>query len=70
MRTFTISKVGKSAYDYHRYLFVCEVIMGITIWMEGGPKEDMSFSHHQQGRIDFNTVNPSLPRGMDFLIHP
>ena len=24
----------------------------------------------QQGRIDFNTVNPSLPTGMDFLIHP
>ena len=29
-----------------------------------------SFSHPQQGRIDFNTVNPSLSRGMDFLIHP
>ena len=29
MRTFTISNVGKSAYDYHRYLFVCEVIMGL-----------------------------------------
>ena len=28
------------------------------------------FSHPQQGRIDFNTVNPSLPTGMDFLIHP
>ena len=26
------------------------------------------FSHHQQGRIDFNTVNPSLPTGKDFLI--
>ena len=31
---------------------------------------EMSFSHPQQGRIDFNTVNPSLPTGMDFLIHP
>ena len=29
-----------------------------------------AFSHPQQGRIDFNTVNPSLSRGMDFLIHP
>ena len=28
------------------------------------------FSHPQQGRIDFKTVNPSLPTGMDFLIHP
>ena len=26
-----------------------------------------AFSHPQQGRIDFNTVNPSLPTGMDFL---
>ena len=33
MRTFTISKVGKSAYDYHRYLFVCEVKMGLLyVW--------------------------------------
>ena len=29
-----------------------------------------TFSHPQQGRIDFNTVNPSLSTGMDFLIHP
>ena len=29
-----------------------------------------TFSHPQQGRIDFNTFNPSLSRGMDFLIHP
>ena len=29
-----------------------------------------TFSHPQRGSIDFNTVNPSLPRGMDFLIHP
>ena len=29
-----------------------------------------SFSHHRQGRIDFTTVNPSLPTGMDFVIHP
>ena len=27
---------------------------------------DFPFSHHRQGRIDFNTVNPSLPTGMDF----
>ena len=27
------------------------------------------FSHHQQGRIDFNTVNPSLSTGKDFMIH-
>ena len=26
-----------------------------------------SFCHHQQGRIDFNTANPSLPTGKDFL---
>ena len=25
-----------------------------------------AISHHQQGRIDFNTVNPSLPTGKDF----
>ena len=29
-----------------------------------------TFSHPQQGRIDFNTVNPSLSTGMAFLIHP
>ena len=28
------------------------------------------FPHPQQGRIDFNTVNPSLLTGMDFLIPP
>ena len=28
-----------------------------------------TFSHHQQGRIGFNTVNPSLSTGKDFLIH-
>ena len=28
-----------------------------------------SFSHHQKGRIDSNTVNPSLSTGKDFLIH-
>ena len=28
-----------------------------------------TFSHHYQGRIDFNTVNPSLSTGKDFLIH-
>ena len=32
--------------------------------------QHFSFSHHQQGRIDFSTVNPSLSTGMDFLIHP
>ena len=32
--------------------------------------KDQSFSHPQQGRIDFNIVNPFLMRGMDFLIHP
>ena len=31
--------------------------------------EHCSISHHQQGRIDFNTVNPTLPTGKDFLIH-
>ena len=31
---------------------------------------ELTFSHPQKGRIDFNTVNPSLPTGMDFLIHP
>ena len=29
----------------------------------------LSFPHHQQGRIDFNTVNPSLSAGKDLLIH-
>ena len=28
-----------------------------------------TFFHHQQGRIDINTVNPSLSTGKDFLIH-
>ena len=28
-----------------------------------------SFPHHQQGRIDFNTVNPSLSAGKDLLMH-
>ena len=31
---------------------------------------DGTFSHPRQGKIDFNTVNPSLSTGMDFLIHP
>ena len=31
--------------------------------------DDDSFSHHQQGRIDFNTVNSSLSAGKDLLIH-
>ena len=31
---------------------------------------DFTFSHPQQERIDFKAVNPSLPTGMDFLIHP
>ena len=30
---------------------------------------DRSICHHQQGRIDFTTVNPSLSTGKDFLIH-
>ena len=30
---------------------------------------DQAFPHHQQGRIDFNTVNPSLSAGKDLLIH-
>ena len=30
---------------------------------------DFPFSHNQQGRIDFNTVNPSLPTRKDFPIH-
>ena len=29
----------------------------------------LSFSHPHQGRIDFNTVHPSLPSEMNFLIH-
>ena len=28
-----------------------------------------SICHHQQGRIDFTTVNPSLSTGKDFRIH-
>ena len=28
-----------------------------------------TISHHQQGRIDFNTVNPSLSTGKDFHIY-
>ena len=37
-----------------------------------GPKFMLydAFSRPQQGRIDFNTVNPSLSIGMDLLIHP
>ena len=30
---------------------------------------ECTFSHPQQGWIDFNTANPSLPTEMDFLIH-
>ena len=37
--------------------------------VDGHKVEHQSISHHQQGRIDFNTVNPSLPTGKDFLIH-
>ena len=28
------------------------------------------FSHPQHGRIDFNTISPSLPTGIHFLFHP
>ena len=35
---------------------------------EYDPAEAFYFSHPQQGRIDFNTVNPCLPRGMDIPI--
>jgi len=31
--------------------------------------KDFSFPHHQQGRIDFNTVNLSLSAGKDLLMH-
>ena len=30
---------------------------------------DFPICHHKQGRIDFNTVNPSLSTGKDFPIH-
>ena len=30
----------------------------------------VSFSHHWQGSIDFNTVRSTHPTGMHFLIHP
>ena len=33
------------------------------------PMLGFAFSHHQQGRINFNTVKPSLSTGKDFLIH-
>ena len=41
-----------------------------TLFTTGNLGRRESFSHPQQGRIDFITVNPSLPTGMDFLIHP
>ena len=49
-----------------------DVVSVGTIQLEcsSGASYDRSISHPQQGRIDFNTVNPSLPTGMDFLIHP
>ena len=31
---------------------------------------DFTFSHHQQGSIDFNTDSSNCPAGMYFLIHP
>ena len=34
------------------------------------PPLHSTFSHHRQGRVDFNTVNPSLSTGKDFLIQP
>ena len=33
------------------------------------PDNYFTFSHHQQDRIDFSIVNPSLSTGKDFLIH-
>ena len=38
-------------------------------WKESRFSPECAISHHQQGRIDFNTVNPSLSTGKDFLIH-
>ena len=32
-------------------------------------REDSTFSHHKQGRVDFNTVNTDFPRGMDFMMY-
>jgi len=50
MRTFTISKVGKSAYDYHRYLFVCEVkIRLLYVWKVGQRKMKQ---HVQSNTLD------------------
>ena len=54
-------------YHAHKYLQVYFHIIMICkyciVFM------DQSICHHQQGRIDFNTVNPSLSTGKDFLIH-
>ena len=58
VETRNIRKISKSL-QVRCYLLT--VSMSVT---------DLSFSHPQQGRINFNTVNPSLPTGMDFLIHP
>ena len=46
---------------------ICSQYILIYIILSSLP---LSFSHPQRGSIDFNSVNPSLPRGMDFLIHP
>ena len=41
----------------------------LTDWLTFTFAIQRAICHHQQGRIDFNTVNPSLSTGKDFLIH-
>ena len=50
------------------FLCSCTSHQGQTI-RQTARSRNGPFSHYQLGRIDINTVNPSLLTGKDFLIH-
>ena len=48
----------------------CGAISGQMDWKSLGGVRYRAFPHHYQGRIDFNTVNPSHSTGMDLVSIP
>ena len=51
------------------FLEIIQNSLQLPLEVAGQETKSESFPHHQQGRIDFNTVNPSLCAGKDLLIH-
>ena len=68
--TDTKLKFKKKNYRLERWTLVLKFFPIIEVY--GKLREarvDLSFPHHQQGRIEFNTINPSLSAGKELLIH-